>query len=84
MTMPTTHDSAVSHFGLTNAPMRFLSLVKMTSGITANDSCRLSTTWLNTSRLPVLLSPNYTIVMSAGTSASRRVTSRRSHAGRRM
>ena len=35
--------------------MRCASLVKMTSGITANDSCRLNTTWLSTSRLPVLL-----------------------------
>ena len=61
-----------------------LSLVKMISGITAKESCRLSTTWLNTSRLPVLLSPKNTIVMSAGTSARRRVTSRRNQAGSRM
>ena len=57
MTMATAQDSTDSHFGFTNTPMRDLSLVKMTSGNTANESCRLSTTWLSTSSQPVLSSP---------------------------
>ncbi len=41
------------HGGLTNSPIFLRSLVNNTNGITANESCKLNTTWLNTSKLPI-------------------------------
>ncbi|KRT73908.1 MAG: hypothetical protein XU12_C0006G0075 [Deltaproteobacteria bacterium CSP1-8] len=53
-------------------------------GMTAKESCRLSTTWLKTSSSPVARSPNRTIVRTAGTVATARVTMRRSQGLRRI
>ena len=46
-----------SQSGLAKTPIRARSPVKWTSGITANGSCMLSTTWLSTSSRPVPCSP---------------------------
>ena len=69
--------------GLANRPISRRSPVKRTSGITANGSCRLSTTWLSTSSRVAPASPAAPTTSAAGTIASSRVTSRRAHTGRR-
>ena len=49
--------SAWPHLGVVNWPIFRRFDVKWISGITANDSCRLSTTWLSTSSSWVEPSP---------------------------
>ena len=65
--------------GLTNSPIFARSLVNMTSGNTAKDSCRLRMTWLRISSAPVPRSPYSAMTMTAGMIAISRVISRRSH-----
>ena len=78
MTAAVSHARACPHHGVANAPMFRRFDVKWISGITANESCRLRITWLRTSRPWVDRSPAIEITTTAGTSASSRVTSRRS------
>ena len=79
MTTAVSHASAFIHSGLTNAPILCGSLVNITSGNTANDSCMLRTTWLRTISCPVPRSPYSPTTMTAGMIAMSRVMSRRSH-----
>jgi len=54
--MPATVQAkSFNHKGLTNSPISRRLLVNSTSGNTANGNCKLKTTWLKTSKFPVLL-----------------------------
>src|SRR5436189_159421 len=75
--------SIVSQRGATNGPILGRLAVNITSGTTANGSCRLSTTWLKISNWPVAFSPAQIVTMTAGTMAIIRVTMRRSHGAMR-
>src|SRR6202040_62988 len=61
--------SAVSQRGATNGPILARLAVNITSGTTANGSCRLSTTWLRINNCPVALPPAQTVTTTAGTIA---------------
>ena len=71
--------STVSQRGAVNGPIFARLAVNITSGTTANGSCRLSTTWLKISNCPVAFSPAQIVTTTAGTIAIIRVTMRRSH-----
>ena len=79
ITNATRYASTLSHVGFANSPIFTRSDVNITSGKTANESCRLSTTWLSTRSLAVPLSPYKMATMAAGTMAMPRVMRRRSH-----
>src|SRR5436309_2054539 len=49
--------SVFSHPGDVNSPILRRSLVNATSGITANESCKLRTTWLRSNNFAVPLAP---------------------------
>ena len=57
MITATGHASAFTHSGLDERPILRRSLVNITSGNTANGSCRLRMTWLRISSGPVPRSP---------------------------
>jgi hypothetical protein len=67
--------------GLAKRPIFLRSLVKRIKGMTANGSCRLSTTWLKISSLAMPLSPWKAVTNNAGTIAMERVSSRRIQGG---
>ena len=71
--------SAASQRGEASAPILARLEVSWTSGTTANGSCIDSTTWLRTSSRAVPDSPATAATIAAGTTASERVTRRRSH-----
>src|SRR5439155_25486277 len=60
---------AFNQRGLANSPIFAGSLVNFTSGNTANESCRLRTTWLRMMSLAVPRSPYRPTVIRAGTMA---------------
>ena len=76
--------NTVSQRGATNGPILAPLAVNMTSGTTANGSCRLSTTWLRIKSCPVAFSPAQIVTTTAGRIAIMRVTSRRSHGAIRI
>ena len=79
MIVVTTTASTCTHHGLANVPMRRRSLVNVTSGTTANESCRLNATCESTSSVSTPRSPMIAITAAAGMMARLRLMSRRSH-----
>src|SRR5688572_3768979 len=77
MITATTQARTRIHTGATNAPILRLLPVKLTSGNTANGSCRLRITWLRMSSDPAPRSPYRITTITAGTMATSRVISRR-------
>ena len=77
ITPATTQAAARSSGLIVYCPIQRLSETRWINGITAKESCRESTTWESTSRLPVACSPNATIVITAGMIARARVSKRR-------
>ncbi len=75
ITPAASHDSASAQAGVTNSPMLRRSDVKWIKGITAKESCKLSTTWLRTSNGCMPASPTSRIVTTAGASATSLVKS---------
>ena len=78
------HASAMTQGGLANTPIFERSLVKVTSGITANESCRLSTTCERTSSSSIAFDPRTAMNATAGMIASPRLIMRRSQGRIRM
>ena len=76
--------SRMTQRGFTNSPIFSRSLVKMIKGITANASCRLSTTWDSTSRSSTERGPRSRMTATAGMIASPRLIMRRSQGWMRM
>ena len=83
MTAAVAQARAWPHQGVANDPMLRRFEVKWISGITANESWRLSTTWLRMMSSWVDLSPARVMTATAGTKAIKRVTSRRSQGASR-
>ncbi len=84
MMVAVSNASAITQGGFANAPIFARSLVKVMSGMTANESWRLSTTCESTSRSSTASAPRRAMNSAAGTMARLRLMSRRSHGRMRM
>src|SRR5213076_1334802 len=69
MKTATAYARSFSHLGFTNSPIFRRSEVNITSGKTANESCRLRITWLRIRSWAVPCSPKKIAVSAAGTIA---------------